>query len=288
VEARIYFSNGNLSNELDDQRKKLWGESNIALQWLPEPKDIIFIAGMDWQFVLAQKNLKSSMPKINLIQGVRHADPLLSLYQYLSEPAIRICVSQQVADAIKNTRRVNGPVFVIPNGVDIDPVPSASVIESPISRVQIVGYKQPEFARDLNKKLLEQGIETEMLLQPKERTSFIQWLDLNALIVCCPLKEEGFYLSGLEAMAKGCLVVVPDCIGNRAYARNGINSFLPDYDLDSVVGAVKQAMNLSQTEVNAIRSEAIKTAAKHSLHKERSSFYKMINDVDQLWQEISS
>ena len=35
---------------------------------------------------------------------------------YLSERAIRICVSQEVADAISATGRANGPILTIPNG----------------------------------------------------------------------------------------------------------------------------------------------------------------------------
>lgn len=269
------------------QINQLWGNELMTLeQWAPQKSDIIFLAGMDWSFALAKGELTPAMPRLNLIQGTRHSDPDQSLYQYLAEPAIRLCVSQPVADAIIGTGRVNGPVFVIPNGIDCQPNKNLVPIGKAFSRVQIVGYKMPDFARVLAQTLSAAGIATDLLLDVLPRDEFVEGLDSAALVVCCPLPGEGFYLTALEAMAKGCFVVVPDCEGNRAYTVDGVNCLFPVYQQETVFSAIMRALALPQDEVEKIRIAAVVTATKHTLENERLEFYKLLNNIDQLWQEI--
>lgn len=284
---RIFFPIQSYSIEQRDQIRCLWGGgASVAPEWSPQSRDIIFLAGMDWSFALAKGGFDSTMPRLNLIQGTRHADPNLSLYQYLTEPAIRLCVSQPVADAIIGTGKVNGPVFVIPNGIDCQPNQNLVSISHTFSRVQIVGYKMLDFARVLAQKLSAAGIATDLLLNILPRDEFIEMLDPAALVVCCPLPAEGFYLTALEAMAKGCFVVVPDCEGNRAYAVDGVNCLFPDYQHEAVFNAIARALALPQGEIEKIRQAAVVTAMKHTLESERLEFYKLLNNIDQLWQEI--
>lgn len=284
---RIVVENKASLIEAQQQIHQLWGRVlNAPEQWAPQKNDLIFLAGMDWSFVLKKGGLDSTMPRLNLIQGTRHADPDQSLYQYLAEPAIRLCVSQPVADAIIDTGKVKGPVFVIPNGIDCQPNQNVAPIGNAFHRVQIVGYKRPDFARVLEQKLFAAGIATELLLEALPRDEFIERLDPAALVICCPLPAEGFYLTALEAMAKGCFVVVPDCEGNRAYAVDGINCLFPDYQHDAVFSAIIHALALPQNEMEKIRQAGVVTAMKHTLDNERFEFYKLLNNIDQLWQEI--
>lgn len=284
---RIIVENKAPLMQAQQQIHQLWGgELNTPEQWAPKKNDVIFLAGMDWSFALAKGGFDSTMPRLNLIQGTRHADPAQLLYQYLAEPAIRLCVSQPVADAIIGTGKVNGPVFVIPNGIDCQPNQNLVSISHTFSRVQIVGYKMPDFARVLAQKLSAAGIATDLLLNILPRDEFIEMLDPAALVVCCPLPAEGFYLTALEAMAKGCFVVVPDCEGNRAYAVDGVNCLFPDYQHEAVFNAIARALVLPQGEIVKIRQAAVVTAMKHTLESERLEFYKLLNNIDQLWQEI--
>ena len=106
------------------------------------------------------------------------------------------------------------------------------------------------------------------------------------MVVCCPLMAEGFYLTALEAMAKGCLVIVPHCIGNRSYAENGVNCLLPNYEIEAVIESIQSVLRMSQIEINTMRAAAVATAAKYTLENERESFYQILANVDSLWQEI--
>ncbi|NJL91953.1 MAG: glycosyltransferase family 4 protein [Coleofasciculaceae cyanobacterium SM2_1_6] len=83
-------------------------------------KDILFLAGLDWFRVPEAERGNSPVPIVNLIQGFRHADPHHPCYGFLKYPAIRICVSQEIKEAIEATGQPQGEIFVIPNGIDLE------------------------------------------------------------------------------------------------------------------------------------------------------------------------
>ena len=60
------------------------------------------------------------------------------------------------------------------------------------------------------------------------------------LVVLLPLAEEGFYLPALEAMAMGCVVICPDCVGNRAFCVDEVTALVPDHDVAAVEAAVDE------------------------------------------------
>jgi hypothetical protein len=63
----------------------------------PENPDILFIDGTDWRTLNAYPDIDNHKTIINLIQHIRHAKPSHELYSYLSQKAVRICVSQQAS-----------------------------------------------------------------------------------------------------------------------------------------------------------------------------------------------
>ena len=77
--------------------------------------DLLFVAGRDWHLLPGEV---AGEKVINLIQGVRHADPTDRRFAYLSRPALRICVSDEVRAAIAS--RASGEVVVIPPGVPLE------------------------------------------------------------------------------------------------------------------------------------------------------------------------
>src|SRR5690606_15785530 len=89
----------------------------IEPEWRPGEADALFLGGEDWAVVPAAT--EERIPVLNLVQGVRHADPALPLHGYLARRATRICVGQPVADAILATGRPHGPVTVIPATLEL-------------------------------------------------------------------------------------------------------------------------------------------------------------------------
>lgn len=267
----------------------LWDESNpwllenIAKTWEPHKSNVIFMAGFDWIALDKCQEYKPSqnIPIINLIQGFAHVNPDDWRYSFLSRKAIRICVSKEIEQALLKTGVVNGPIFTIPNGLDVDVVRERSVRKI---KLLIMGIKQKKLAKELEKALFSLGIEALLILDSVNREEFLELLKSSDIVLTLPLEKEGFYLPALEAMASGCLVICPDCIGNRGFCIDRETCFVPSYTLNSLVDAVKTACNMDAALKNKMLAMSTAKAANHTLDKEREAFLKILNNIDELWK----
>ena len=260
----------------------------MAERWEPAGRDVLFLAGVDWRYLPGNGLETLANPRINLIQGVRHANEGTELFRYLSERAVRICVSQEVADAISATGRTNGPVLTIPNGIDValfEAVGKGSPAGFDERRrpVTIVGYKRPELARTLSERLDAANIEHLLVCEFLDRSAFLALFGESRIVVCLPKEQEGFYLPALEAMASGCLVVTLDCIGNRGFCRHDENCLIAGHDPESLFRATKRALAMAVPERERMHRRAGDTVAEHSLKVERQRFHAILGDIDRLW-----
>ena len=290
--ARVAFTGEHLNASLAMQRRRLWPAGNIegAAGWTPATDDVLFVAGTDWRYLRDMALDATSHPRINLIQHVRHADPDTELWCYLPKPAIRICVSGEVADAIKATGRPRGPIIAIPNATDLPPWewddPSAvSCWAARPRRIVIFGYKRPKLASALSSYLAQRSISHEVVTRFRERGVFLDMLAQTQIVVCLPNPTEGFYLPALEAMASGCIVVTLDAIGNRGFCRDGLNCIVARPHAQALADAVARACRLSAAARNGLLAAATETVAAHPLHVERSRFHAVLGEVDALWAE---
>ena len=287
---RITFSREPANETQARIRERLWpsGGGTLAARWEPGHRDVLFLAGVDWSYV-DELGLESlDIPRINLIQHVRHADEHRKAYRDLARRAIRICVSQEVTDAISATGQTNGPILTIPNGIDVAPFVSTGD-GSPVGfderrqPITIFGYKSPELARGLSERLHAAGIEHRLVSDFLDRSAFLELLGESRIAVCLPRDREGFYLPALEAMASGCLVVTLDCIGNRGFCHHEANCLVAGHTPDSLLGATMRALAMSGPERHRMHRRARDTAAEHSLEVERQRFQAILRDVDRLW-----
>ena len=287
----IAFSRAAPSEFHAGERRKLWpvAEEETAEGWQPEAGDVLFLAGTDWRYAAECGLSASGNPRISLIQGLQHAREDSDLYGFLSEAAIRICVSFEVARAISTTGRVRGPVLTIPNGIDVAPFEPAeggspAGYEARPGSITIVGYKRPELARALSERLHREGIEHELPTALLGRSVFLASLAGSRVAVCLPHAEEGFYLPALEAMASGALVVTLDCIGNRGFCHDHWNCVIAEPDSRSLIRAVQRILAMTPAERGRMHSRARDTAARHSLAAERKRFHAILADIDRLWR----
>ena len=74
-----------LGARLERERQQLWpvAPSDLAARWAPEAGDLLFLAGVDWRYLRSGGLEHLRNPRINLIQGVRHAEAGSELYGYL-------------------------------------------------------------------------------------------------------------------------------------------------------------------------------------------------------------
>jgi len=241
--------------------------------WRPHDAAVLFVAGLDWEAVPDP----APAPVINLIQGVRHGDAGDPRRPFLTRPAIRICVSDEVAAAIVATGLVNGPVHVIPNGIDLGDLP---LITRPRDiPVLIAGMKNPAFARTVEDRLRLAGIEAECLVEPLPRAAFLERLARAEVAITLPVEREGFFLPALEAMAVGAVVVCPDCVGNRGFCRDRDTAFRPAYTLNDVVAAAIEAVRQPPHVAEAMRAAAAREVRHHGLEAERLAFLRILDAV---------
>lgn len=257
-----------------------------AADWAPAAADLFFLAGTDWRYMLAKGLDRLPNPKINLLQGIRHAQAGDELRPFLRQPAIRICVSPEVAAAVAATGEANGPLLTIPNGTDLQhrPMDAARWRGQAIT---IVGYKEPALAAALAERLDASGTPHRLFAEFLPRDQFIDALAASAVAVCLPWAEEGFYLPALEAMAAGCLVVTLDCIGNRSVCRHGRNCLVASRDAAALAATIAEALRLSPAARARLLVGAAETARSHSLAAERQRFQAVLRDVDALWADCA-
>jgi len=266
-----------------------WGERSVQIEntpWqkhkdrtrelVPDEFDIMFLAGMDWQDYLG--NSHGQKPVINLIQHVRHADPGSNVHPYLSEPATRICVSEEVKAAIDATGRVNGRTVAIPNGIDAGLLKSFSGFSKPAS-VYILGLKQPELADALAASLAGRFSVT-CHTAHMAREQVLEAMAAAEIAVLLPHETEGFFLPALEAMCLSRLVIVPDCVGNRSFCKQGVNCLMPEMALEALSAAVMEAAELVQSgEARSFEQQATRTLDAHTLERERQAFHSLVDDL---------
>ena len=284
-------SSFNYKPEISFSVRTHWGACNPwfpayqhkCVEFNPANYDLIFLAGMDWQVYLPYQG-ECNKPVINFIQHVRHADPDSDLFKFLSQPAVRICVSHQVADAIKATGKTNGPIFTIPNGIDLP-----LLVKDKIYDLIILGIKQPDIAKAIQKRLVESGLRLLVVDQWVPREEWFGLLAASRLALLLPNVTEGFYLPALEAMKYCDLVIVPDCIGNREFCRDNKNCLMPEYNVNSILVCVERCLQLLKNEqvLTVFKHEMVQTLNAHTLANERKAFLRIMDEVQNLWAKGS-
>lgn len=281
-EPWIYFSP---ESNWDEDNPWLPLRTKILSEWRPEASDIWFLAGMDWNMLSQAQRVRPPVPVVNLIQGVRHANPDLPLYEFLSYPAVRLCVSREVADAVQATGRVNGPLQVIENGIDPAGWPAPRPWGQRRCDVLVCGHKQPALAR----KLVDQfppNFKVSLLETFIPRAQFLAKLADTRVAICLPHEQEGFYLPALEAMAQGALVVCPDCVGNRGFCLHKRTCLIPAMAIEELTHAALQALLLPEAGRERFQEKVSSMVARHSLERERRAFQDVLAELDDLWQQV--
>lgn len=233
--------------------------------------DLFFISGRNWKYVPKQLQRK---PVINLLQSISECSEGAPEARYFRRPALRICVSQGVADASAPYR--NGDAFVIPNGIPLDIFrPAASRREG---SVLIWGRKDGSFGVCLREELARRGVTAELLIDYLPREIWAGKLAETDVFVGLPHAQEGFFLPALEAMASGASVVCAGATGNESFCLPDRTCLSPAHrDLMGHVEAVERLLTdngLSER----VRLGGIAMAPSFSLEAERARFYRLLDE----------
>jgi glycosyltransferase involved in cell wall biosynthesis len=287
--AQIYFSP---SSKWDESNPWFARRAEVLPDWNPGAADALFFGAWDWQMLPAAERDHYPRPIINLIQHVHHGDLGYPLSAFLGHRAVRVCVSEEVRAAIEAAGRVNGPVVVIPNGIDLAglPVPPADAGNAG-RRVDwlVCGLKQdrPAIARRLAATLNADPARwgrAALLTKLRPRAEFLAAIAAARRVVLLPRETEGFYLPMLEAMALGTLPICPDCVGNRSFRAPGFPALTPaGFEEDSLLAAMAAAQSLPPADEARFLETARGIADRHTLARERASFHALLASLPSLW-----
>jgi hypothetical protein len=273
--------------------ESVWDETNpwnSAREHVLDPDvalepDAHFVSGVDWRQIDGAVRPDSPIPVVNLVQHVKHADTSDTLlrHRFLPHKAIRICVSPEVAQAIEAAGTVRGPVFTIPDAIEVASLERLGSAAARDLDVVVAANKQPEMGAEVMAKLDAPGRRVELLDTRIPRDQLLGRLARARVAVFVPNPEEGFYLPAVEAMALGTLVVCPDCVGNRSFCEPGVNCFRPPWEVDAIVAQAEQA--LATPDAERLVEAAHATARGHDLAGERAAFQGILRRLDELWAD---
>ena len=218
--------------------------------------DMRFLAGMDWGRLSPEERVSSPLPIVNLIQGVRHARRGSALHEFLAYPAIRICVSDEVREALEGASPVNGPIFTIPVGIDLEQLPPALPAQERNDECLVLAVKDPPLGSSIAERIRAAGYPVRLVERPVARDELLGAMARAKVAVLLPLQVEGAYIPALECMALGSVVVCPDCVGNRAFCRDGVTALVPARTARALAESALQALSASAQELDPMLAAA--------------------------------
>ena len=233
------------------------------------PADFYFVAGEDWAMLDAAGIAPAEGRTINLVQGVRHAEPGGRLYGYLARPALRLCVSSAVAEAIQPF--ANGPIHVMPTAVSLPELPARSGASCDVF---VSGFKAPELALSVAASL-PAGVSVDLQCGHLPRPEFLRRIAAARVAVLLPLEREGFFLPPLEAMQLGVPVVTTDCLGSRDHCVHGVNCLIAPRTPQEIAAAAGRLLLDPILSGRTIASGRA-TAADRTLERERLAYLEIL------------
>lgn len=271
-EARVFFDPACVFTP-DNPWGAVRGEA--LAEWRPYDTDVLFLSGVDWDSIPAAERDRVPVPVVTLVQSFYELAPDDPRSAHFAHPAVRICVSPELAEATR-AAGANGRVVAIPNGIDLASLPAPVAKETD---VVVVGMKERRLARNVARRVAGGGRKVDFVAEHVPRGDLLRRIARARVAAFLPKEKEGFYLPALEAMAMGTLVVCPDVLGNRSFCLDGRNCLRPPYDVARIAGAVDAALALAPSSRDDMLRRARETAEAHDLPRERRALLDLLADV---------
>jgi hypothetical protein len=279
-DARIRFSPDSVwdaTNPWSGLRDTVIGTEEIT------HADILFLAGMDWRLLAPEQHAASRLPIVNLIQDFRVTRPEAPLHAFLARPAIRICVSAEIQEALESLGSVEGPILTVPIGIDVEGLPPARATEERDLDCVVLAIKNPALGREIYERLAAARYRVLLVDRPTPRNELLQAMARARVAVHLPASVEGAYMPALESMALGALVVCPDCVGNRSFCRDGETCLLPARSKRAILKSALAALAASPDELEPMLASAREESMGRGLASERTGFLEILDRIEDLW-----
>ncbi|MCB0568810.1 MAG: glycosyltransferase [Phaeodactylibacter sp.] len=261
--------------------------------WDVRPDDVLFLAGRDWKVLSPEQRKHPPAPVLNIAQP-RHTGPGDPRHESLKYPAIRI-VKSTLGKQILEEYGVNGPVYLIPDTIDMSLLPPPN--PEPDLDVLIVGLKNAEMAQALHRRLERRNfwrrrkIRVGIQVPPKlpTRRDFLGLVNRARIVAYLPLDAErgaeGFYLPALEGMALEKLVVCPFAVGNIDFCIAGETCLQPEYTERAIYRAILQALDMPEQQQREMIRKGKAISNNHRIEQERKALLDLLHQADEIWDQ---
>ena len=220
---------------------------------------------------------------------------ILILHSYtaagINAADVLICVSPVLAEFARQ-QGYTGPLEVIPNLVELNPIEPTSRPLQPIPIIATMGVLRRTKGQDILLQaaaiLLRRNIEFKLVIAGKGRwhkkvNKWIQQFGLSAItqrldwvnnqdrdrfidaadIFCLPSRGETFGMVVIEAMARKRLVVATRCGGPQGIIKHMENGLLCDINAESLANTLAKAIVLKDEDYQAVCEAAYVTVRDH-------------------------
>lgn len=271
VDAYIYFTPDSIP-----QGGELYAEAprdRFVTQMQIDDYDAVFVAGgKNWKML--PENLNGTQV-INLMQDFDNADPDDVQFVNLKRKALRICVSDQVYEAV--APHAVGETVVIKYGIPLD-VFSADTTKRKNS-IFIWARKNKTLGKSLYLELQKRDRDVTMLKDFVPRVEFARILGESDIFVALCYAREGFYLPALEGMARRCAVLCSDAIGNRGFCIHNETCLMPEHDhFDSHLAMIEQLL-MDENLKARLQQRGYEMAQTYAMQNERENLHRLLDKL---------
>jgi glycosyltransferase involved in cell wall biosynthesis len=246
----------------------------------------------DVDLVIVHKPIDAALARAALPENCQL---ILILHSYtaagINAADVLICVSPVLAEFARR-QGYTGPLEVIPNLVELNPIEPTSRPLQPIPIIATMGVLRRTKGQDILLQaaaiLLRRNIEFKLVIAGKGRwhkkvNKWIQQFGLSAItqrldwvnnqdrdrfidaadIFCLPSRGETFGMVVIEAMARKRLVVATRCGGPQGIIKHMENGLLCDINAESLANTLAKAIVLKDEDYQAVCEAAYDTARDH-------------------------
>ncbi|MEI2384542.1 glycosyltransferase [Breoghania sp. JC706] len=213
---------------------------------------------------------------IHLIQNVRHNNMFFdrgAARDLLMKNMLRICITDQVYDAVKELVPDENLMELNFHGFDFEFFRRPAIRANPRLRLGYNLFKS-NFGERVREACEAKGLPVEFEVVPRG----VSWENLRAAYHACdafigtPLREEGYYLPGIEALAGGDVLICSDAVGNRSYLAADAAWTVGYEDVDDYVAKIEQLLAMAPEDRERLQASAVDFASQFSLEMEKQGF----------------
>ncbi len=258
-------------------------ESMPTLDDLDFEPDILFLnSGKDWIKYTEHRAIPKNMPIVSPVNNFRAVKPGHKSFDFLPTKAIRLCPSQELYEATVSHPSTNGETIYLPNGVGINSEALKLQADKKFDLL-IVGNKNPALANEIFAKVKHFDLHTEVINGWISKEDFQNKLALSRISMHLPKVVEEHYIPGVEAMMLDSLVIIPDCVGNRSYAKHLETCFVTEYSLVGMLHALQQVLEMDEAKKAQLCINATQASEIFQIQHEHKTLLEILDSTATMW-----